>query len=333
MKNKNIIVFDIGGTWFRSGIYTNEGKLIFVAKQPAKNYKNTKYRSIEDLQNQFVQYLQDEVNRLIRKFNDKKIEGISISMGAALNAHNGFIFNSGPLWGPDCLPFDLHKKLKGVFKGLRVLIINDVSAALLREVENKKNKSFSKIMIITVSTGIACRIFDLQQKAIPIDKVYGLQGEIGHITINFTFNNRRLNLLCDCGGKNHINAFCSGRGIEKVIKLVWRKNATVDDFFSSIKNGKKSALKVLDSITKPLADLLLVAFTLDPLVDKVILTGGVTNSLGDCYLQSVLSNLNKTGIYQISSRDNRFFEKRIKLGHEDDNSCLIGAALGFQYKL
>jgi len=333
MKNMNIIVFDIGGTWFRSGIYNKKGKLIFVSKQPAKNYKNSKYASVEDLQVLFVKYLRKEVRKLTVKFFPNKIDGIGISMGAALNSYNGFIFDSGPLWGPKCVPFDLSKILKQSFKNMRIAIVNDVSAALLREVNCENNQSLSKIMLITISTGIACRVFDTKQKTIPVDKTYGIQGEIGHIPIKFMFNKHNFYLTCDCGGKNHLNAFCSGRGIENIIKLTLRENITMDEFISYVNIGNKKALAVLNAVTKPLAELLLIVFTLDPLIEKVILTGGVTKSIGSIYVKSLLSHLNKVGMYQITNKDSNFFKRRISLGNNDGMSCLIGAALSFKYNL
>lgn len=331
--DKNVIVFDIGGTWFRSGIYTKGGELICVSRQPAKNYKKTAFKTMQELQGKLVTYIKEEVARLRKAFPQGNLSHIAISMGAALNAHTGYIFNSGPLWGPNCLPFDLHSKLTEVIPGMYISIINDVSAALLREVTQAKNKSFSKIMLITVSTGIACRIFEVQKGAIPVDKVYGLQGEIGHIPIRFTYNHKDIALRCDCGEENHLNAFCSGRGIEKVLQSVGKQETSFSDFIQAVLKGDAFAISILHAVTKPLAELLLVTFTFDPETEKVIFTGGVTHALGKHYMQSLLHQLNETGMYQITNQDPKFFEKRLFLGKDDDKSSLIGAALSFKYKL
>lgn len=332
-SNKDVIVFDIGGTWFRNGIYTKEGKLVCVSKQPAKNYKNTKFKTMQELQGKLITYIKEEVYRLRKAFPQRNLFHVAISMGAALNAHTGYIFNSGPLWGPNCLPFDMHSELTRVIPDIHISVINDVSAALLREVTQIKNTSFSKIMLITVSTGIACRIFEVQKGIIPVDRVYGLQGEIGHLPIRFTYNHKDFALSCDCGGENHLNAFCSGRGIEKVLRLVGKKGSSFSDFMQAVQKGDKVAISILHSVTKPLAKLLLVAFTLDPEIEKVIFTGGVIHTLGKHYMQSLLHQLNETGMYQITNQEPKFFEKRLFIGNDDDKSSLIGAALSFKYKL
>lgn len=329
--NKNVIVFDIGGTWFRSGIYTNKGKLISVSKKPAINYMNTKYKTIQELQVKLITYIEEEVT-FLKEGSLRGLSHIAISMGAALNSHTGYIHNSGPLWGPNCLPFDLHTKLTQTFPGMHISIINDVSAALLREVAQMKNTTLSKIMLITISTGIACRVFETERKTIPVDKTYGLQGEIGHLPILFTHNDNVITLICDCGGRNHLNAFCSGRGIEKLLQS-FNKNMSFNDFVHGINKENKFAINILRSVTKPLAELLLIAFTLDPKIEKVILTGGVVHTLGENYIQTLLYQLNKIGMYQITKLDPEFFENHVYLGENDDNSSLIGAALSFKYKI
>lgn len=332
-KVEDIIVFDIGGTWFRSGIYTKNGSLINVSKQSAKNYKNTPFKTMSELQEKLIIYIKEEVTRLKKVFPKRNISHIAIAMGAALNAHSGYIFNSGPLWGPDCLPFDLYNNLIQIIPRTHISIINDVSAGLLHEATQDNNKSFSKIMLVTISTGIACRTFELQKEIIPVDKIHGLQGEIGHLPIRFSYNHKEMMLKCDCGGKSHLNAFCSGRGIENVIQLVMNKKISFADFIQEIRKDDKFAKNILNAVTKPLADMLLLTFTLDPQIEKVIFTGGVVHSLKKHYIQSLLHNLNEVGMYQIISRDPKFFEKRLFLSKNDDKSNLIGAALSLKYKL
>lgn len=324
--NKDIIVFDIGGTWFRSGIYTKEKQLIAITKESAINYKNTSFETTQELQKKLVFYIKTQVTNLKKKYPQKQLSTIGISMGAALNAHTGYILNSGPLWGPTSVSFDLPKMLSENIPGMSIYIINDVSAALLREISEIKNISFSKIMLITISTGIACRIFDVKRGIIPIDKVYGLQGEIGHLPIRFTYKRKYITLNCDCGEKNHLNSFSSGRGIEKIIQFQKRRES-FSNLITGLEQRDEFAKGILDAVTKPIAELLLIIFTLDPEIEKVIFTGGVTHALKTHYLNSILYHLNKTGMYQITNQDRKFFEKRIFIGKDDDKSGLIGAAL------
>lgn len=346
MKKKNntdnynhpIIVFDIGGTWFRSGIYGEKNTLIKVSKKQAKNFKNTKYKSIKELQYKLIIFIKKEIYKFKKLFPHKKFKRVAISMGAALNSHNGFIYNSGPLWGPECKPFDMKSELKKAFPKYSFTIINDVSAAIMREAKQKKINKCSKILLITISTGIACRILDVRNNVIPVDKNFGLQGEIGHIPIEFYYEHKKINNLCDCGGINHLNAFCSGRGLIQLLKYIsnkFYKNKSLfglndeelfNNFVNLIKNKNKQANQILDAIILPITNILLIAFNLDPLIDRVILTGGVVHALNPYYINNLLKQLRKKGMYQISNKDFEFFKKRIFIGEEDDNSGLIGAA-------
>lgn len=338
-----VIVFDIGGTWFRSGLFSSDNKLSLVSKSKAINYKNTLHKKVVDLQEALVDYILDKVKDIQKKRPNLDVNVVSISMGAALNAHNGLILNSGPLWGPECMPFNLLSSLKKRNSIIRWNIVNDISASLLRNVsfDNEKNL---KTSLITISTGVGARTFNHSTKSIPVDPTYGIQGEIGHIPINFIFRDTLISSVCDCGGLNHLNAFCSGRGIESLIpkianlypsdykksKLFNNKDkvgVSFSNFLVAIKSNDNFAYEILHSVTKPIADFIVNLFTVDPLTNKVILTGGVAHSLGDVYVSSLLKNLNKIGMYQITNKDSNFFKKKIVLGKDDDNSGLVGAAI------
>lgn len=100
-ENFPVIVFDIGGTWFRFGLYSINNRLISSSKTKAINYLNTPHKTALELQ---------------KKYSDLNLKNVSISMGAALNAHNGLILNSGPLWGPQCKPFNLKFYLEKLYR-------------------------------------------------------------------------------------------------------------------------------------------------------------------------------------------------------------------------
>ncbi|MFH0859332.1 MAG: ROK family protein [Patescibacteria group bacterium] len=325
--NFPIIVFDIGGTWFRSGLYTAKNKLISVDKIKAINYKNTSYKIITQLQNLLVDYLIAQTEKIQQNNSHLSIKVAAISIGAALNAHNGFILNSGPLWGSKCQPFNLMSSLNKKKPSIKWHIVNDISASLLRNIQQNSHKHNLKTTLITISTGIGARTYDFTSKSIPVDPKYGVQGEIGHIPIKFSFRNHQINLNCDCGGKNHLNAFCSGRGIESVLSKITNKKFNFYRFLNLVKSGDDFANEILNAVTKPLAELIINLFTFDPLISQIILTGGVVHSLGKKYLESLLNNLNKIGMYQITSDDKNYFRKKISLGVKDDNSGMIGAAL------
>ena len=80
---EHVIVFDIGGTWFRSGIATPGGQLLATDRRNAINYKNTPHVAINALQEALVDYLIEESSRLQAAFPEKELRLVGISMGAA----------------------------------------------------------------------------------------------------------------------------------------------------------------------------------------------------------------------------------------------------------
>lgn len=344
--DKNIIVFDIGGTWFRSGVLTPGNKLISATRRAAINFKNSPGLPITSLQQDLVDYITIETRRLRATLPGETISLATISVGAALNAHTGLILNSGPLWGPCSTPFDLLGALKNRDAGTQWAVVNDITAALLHYASLYEHHGLSKLTLVTVSTGIGCRTYDARSNSVPVDRNQGLQGEIGHLPVSFRYKEQALELICDCGGPNHMNAFCSGRGIEAVIRELANKypgnpQATsllgavqlapeqqrLRPFAEALAHGSTFARGILESVTLPLANMLLALFTIDPEVERVILTGGVVNALRDTYIETLLHHLETTGLYQISLREPSFFRTRIRIGDPEDNAGLLGAAI------
>lgn len=342
----SVIVFDIGGTWFRRAVLTPAGELVALTRRAAINYKNTPHSTVHSLQGGLVDYIANEVHRLRAELPREELRLVGISMGAALNAHTGLILNSGPLWGPACEPFDLLAALRKREPGIEWTIVNDITAALLRYARLYERDSLSKLLLVTVSTGIGCRVYDARSQTVPVDRLYGLQGEIGHLPIAFEYKGRPIELQCDCGGLNHMNAFCSGRGIEALIRVLATlyaqdsqasllldavqgvpEHLRFEHFAKAVADDDAFARDILDSVTLPLARMLLNLFTLDPEVERVILAGGAVHTLGEKYLNSLLSHLDAIGLYQISQRDPSFFRRQIWLGLPDDNAGLFGAAI------
>lgn len=338
------IVFDIGGTWFRSGIVTSEGELVNMSRQTAINYRNTIGLPPQQLQKALVDFLVREADRLSGSW-PKTLRSVSISVGAALNAHTGVILNSGPLWGPDCPTFDLLVALRERDANLDWYLVNDITAALLRNAYLDVNSAVHKLSLVTVSTGVGMRTFDAKEARVPVERMHGLQGEIGHIPINFKFRERLITMMCDCGGRNHLNAFCSGVGITNLLPHLAEtyqrdfrlsrlsdaggdpREVTFPRLIDAVRQGDGFAESVLDAVTLPLAKILIHLFTLDPEVERVVLTGGIVHSLKGNYLESLIKNLSDIGLYQISDRDPDYFIHRVRLGAGDDTSGLIGAAI------
>jgi len=335
------IAFDIGGTWSRSAIVTYDNRLHHFSRTPSINYLNNAAFTSEHLHSACVDYIVQETRRLQKVGRIKKSSSVGIAFGACLNHYTGLIYNSGPLWGPQDQGFALLEALQQQESAIPWIIVNDITAELLYYIQDQSYMHTGHVLLLTLSTGVGYRLFDTAQRCIPLDDVYGIQGEIGHVPITMAFRDQVVHLECACGGRDHLNAFCSGRGIEQL--LVWLKSARPDEwrrssladvadpsfehFAHALLQNDLLAVDLLTAASYPIAQLILQAFTLDPLIKRVVMVGGIVQTLAERYLSVIHQHLNKMGYYQISSRNPTFFRDRIVIGQPDAQGGLVGAAL------
>lgn len=343
MLSNDTITFDIGGTWFRSALILKEGTFIDYQRDPSLNFQAHPQLTVDQLQHALINYILQRTAEICKNHPDKTIESVSIGIGAPVNANSELVLNSGPLWGPTSKPLDLKKMLTQKAPNIGWHIVNDLSAEI-SFYANQSSQESGKLSLITISTGAGMRTFDFDNRTIPVDNEFGIQGEIGHIPISFFIKDQPIHATCDCGGKDHFNAFCSGRGIKRMLPLFTKafehayqqssiyaqiKNETNSlDFIHLIKlleHGDEFGFILLKQITRPLAEIIIYHLTFSPEVHTLVLTGGVTHSLHPYYLNALLSNLEEMGLYQISDPD--YFRKRITVSADNHQTNLLGAAL------
>lgn len=336
MKLDNpIISFDLGGTWFRSSLLNESLEISFFSKVPSINYLTNPNDSPNSLQQKLVDYIVVEVERII-KCSGSPINTVVISMGAAINAINGVVLNSGPLWGPDCKPFDLLGALNMCSLHINWNVYNDISATLMYHSVHDNNLT-KRSCLITISSGIGMRIYDPSNKKIPFGSEMGLQGEIGHLPINFSLFGKKLEMECDCGGKNHLNAFCSGRGVDNIIKnlplLVPESNMLAIENIDSLSKFKDYLLcnntvveDILRKIVSPIAHSILWILTVDPQIEVMFITGGLYEYLGDFYSEELIRQLEHIGMYQTSEYVEDYFRSKLIFSDTVQHAGLIGAA-------
>ncbi|MFJ9055569.1 ROK family protein [Streptomyces sp. NPDC102409] len=335
------VVIDIGGTWFRSARRGTDGVLTGLSRQYAINYLSHPHLSQRQLRQCLVDYIIQQTCRLERLDTDSSPR-VSISMGAAVNGHTGVILDAGPLWGPESGPFDLHGALNRVRSDVRWSIVNDVTALATHFACKPQYRGLKKISVLTVSTGIALRTIEVAELRVPIHPRRGIQGEIGHIAIDFSAGKTALALRCDCGGHSHLNAYCSGRGIPQVMASLatvlgeeeWRSPALLQDpslwvksLRESLAHHTSSAELLLDSVVRPVAHSIISLLSIDPEIGRIIVTGGVARSLGRSYETALLRNLDRLGLYMLSEDDPDHLAGTIDFADSDDEAGLHGAAI------
>jgi glucokinase len=339
-----IAVFDLGGTWFRWGCYRPAHGLTDCKRAPALNYLSYPSSTAADLQLALGDFIVSHVQEL-REGGLPGLRVVGVSIGAPVNAHDMTVLGSGPLWGRSAGPFHLHKYLRKSLPDLQWHVINDVTALLAPYMVGDTH--YSKTLLITVSSGVGSRLYDHRAHRIPYDEVYGVQGEIGHLVCSFELDGKRINRLCECGGWNHLNAFASGRGIAETLRelpaltvsyqdmfaeslAVWREaggDYRLQAFCEALQRGNESAAGLLDAFVTPLSRTLATALTLDPEIDRIVMTGGVVHGLGKYYQDALQRTFLREELYQITPSDPSYLARRLHWEDLDDYSGLRGAGL------
>jgi glucokinase len=235
------------------------------------------------------------------------------------------------LAGPQAELPDLYAMLSAAL-GRQVVIINDVSAAAWGL---SATVVATRFMVLTVSSGIGSKIFD---RRVGVLDDWSYAGEIGHQRVDWTPDAP----LCDCGGRGHLGALSSGRGIERAA----RRRAAQDPGFaksacahtyrataatltneahlvSAARDGDRWALGVIREGVRVLASSLLAA-VLAAGVERVVVIGGFAQELGRVYLDILRNELAAATDRGPLVPDP---EQLVQLAEPGDQVCLKGAAV------
>jgi 3-dehydroquinate synthetase/predicted NBD/HSP70 family sugar kinase len=338
-----VIAFDIGGTSFRSALLTREGRLRSVQRVPSINFRSVPGRSAADILDTVAAYIAQTARELSRGSASRDDPAVAVSMGAALNAHTGRLLGSGPILGAGSTSFDLENAIRRYLPRSPVTVVNDVTASLVAHSCLPAFRHCRKLALVTVSTGIASRVLNCSVPHVPVDPGLGIQGEIGHHPVPFFLDGRPLSLPCDCGGMDHVSAFSSGLGIQRVLEhlpeifpaefrnsLLHQPNGTASTSLAilagALAESDPLAAKVLHAVTRPIAEAIKWHFMLDPEIDKLVLTGGVCFVLHQFYLAAILEHLSASGYYPVTAGSRAYWASRVDMGPLSDDAGLLGAA-------
>ncbi|MCM8780818.1 MAG: UTP--glucose-1-phosphate uridylyltransferase, partial [Candidatus Omnitrophica bacterium] len=206
-----IMVFDIGGTSIRAGIFTSEKRIIDFLKIDSPNLNRLK-GNLSDMQSELVSRISDIVEELRSRHHNRSLNTIGIAFAGPVNSE-GLITGAATLWGKkgEDIRYDLAVAIKQKVSNIdNAYILNDNSAAALRYAHEL---DIEKLCVITIGSGISNKIYDKNHGGILMDEA-GLTGEIGHMRIDFSPNAP----ICDCGKRGLLGALASGRAAERIAR-------------------------------------------------------------------------------------------------------------------
>ncbi|HBE77762.1 MAG TPA: ROK family protein [Firmicutes bacterium] len=211
LEKRTAVCLDIGGTFIKYGLLTEDGELSNFKKQ--KTNKN----GTDGLIGQVIEI----VKELIIQSDENQITGIGISSAGQVNHKKGNI-----LFATDNLPgwtgIDIKSIIENHFK-LRCCIDNDVNCAALGEMYFGNAKGLEDFVCITIGTGIGGAIVKDSKL---IHGYVGSAGEVGHMIIKA--GGRR----CNCGNRGCYEQYASASALKRdIIEKLGMSYLTPDNGF------------------------------------------------------------------------------------------------------
>ncbi|MBT2441087.1 ROK family protein [Streptomyces sp. ISL-36] len=332
-----ITVLDVGGTHVRSAAWSPGDGLGDTLDQPSPSRLRHPDTPVDELRERLL----GTICAAVPRTPGGAVAGVSF--GAALDHRSGTVYGSAPLFGDETTPLDLRGELRTRRPDVRWHIVNDVTAALLHFVSAPHRRTHRKVLLMTISSGIACRTVDMRSGRIATDGC-GLQGEVGHLPASALLAGEPVELLCDCGRPGHVSSYASGPGLRRMADVLrerapgrWERSrlgsamAEGTAFEPALREALDAAddlaRELLDASTAPVADVLRSALCLDPELDELALSGGVAIGLGTHYKASVLGHLRREGLYLTGERAPDWVTDRITVCAPGEANGLIGAGI------
>jgi len=321
------IGIDIGGTNTAIGIVDQDGKILIeeALPTPPKKLNPTADQQVSDeLLKGFISEISKVVLSLITKINlDHEIVGIGIG---APNAN----YNKGTIEDAPNLPFvgkvPFCEKLSEKFPDIsKIHITNDANAAALGEKIYGGARDMDNFMMFTLGTGVGSGLYYQGNVVYGID---GFAGECGHNTI--VADGR----MCGCGGRGHLEAYCSASGMKRTaFELLLKENAedslltaysykemTAKHIYDAAVQGDKIALEVFEKTGEYFG--MALATTVHHFSPEAIFLFGGPVAAGDLILKPIKAGLEKHLLPIFLKRDLPVLVSELDLGH----AAILGAS-------
>ena len=336
MKTPHGIAFDIGGTSFRAGVVTPQGRLLSPPlRRDTPNVWRHRGEPIRRVQERLVDMIVSTTRALQARHPRVPLRHIGIAMAGSITAQ-GVVRHSSGIWGHRGRRFPLLARLRRRMP-VRWRIVNDMTAAAAYYGSLPQHRRHRWIAVITVSSGIGSKVFDTQRGEVLLDPD-GISGELGHVRMDRSPDALR----CECGVRGHVQGLCSGRAAERLARQLarrqprrfrhsrlWRmtegqpQRITTFQLATASRAGDALALDVVQRVTAPLAHAIAVLVgTIG--IERVIVIGGFALGVGQPYARALQQHLLRIGCFGRTPAATR---RLVQLGVRGDVQGLIGAGL------
>lgn len=263
------IGIDIGGTYLRAGLVTQEGNIISKIKEKVPRYS-----------------LVERITKIVEGFDAEKARAIGIGVAGPIE---------GEVINPPNLPFEKLNLLRPLRErlGPRVYLVNDCVAGLIAESKLGLGRGKNNVIYLAIGTGIGAGVM------VDGHILSGKDGnahEVGHIVVDYEGR-----LRCGCGGIGHWEAYCSGLGIVKLAMYMANKlngplGMKPEDIFRLARGRDEAALCVLKECHKVnTAGLATLMHVYDP--ELIIIGGGIALNNWDLFIEPSLKDIKKFTIF------------------------------------
>lgn len=281
-----VVGIDLGGTKVLAAIFSPDGTIISRAKVVTGRTGGL-----------------DVVDRMTAAVSEAaKVVGLDLSqivavgtgVPAPVNPVTGVVHMTPNIAGWEDMP--LKQELGGRLGGIRVAVDNDVRVAVIAEHGAGAGVGTRNMVGIWPGTGVGGGLI-LDGRIYTGSSSYA--GEIGHITI------KEGGAPCGCGGRGHLEAYCSRTAIVKQLEKLVRAGketrltrivgrdvlrAKSSDLAEAANLGDAVVISVLDRTARYLAiGIASIANLLNP--EMIVLGGGVIEALGDDFVENVIARV------------------------------------------
>lgn len=321
------VVTDIGGTNLRIGRFAAAaGAVHEVRRVPVDGLDRHPGAPVDVLQSRVVDQLTASLGDYLRSPAGLGARAVGLAFAGPV-AGDGSVTAAPTIWGSGGRPLPVGRILEQRL-GLPVLIVNDITAAAWRYAATETEP----FCVLTVSSGVGNKVFRGDTVLIDAD---GHGGELGHWRVDPAPDAPR----CDCGGRGHLGAIASGRGM---LAAARRAAAADPDRFAgsrladpaggvpeaitnaalvaAIRADDEFALAVLRRGLRLLGAAVTCLFSAIG-VRRYIIIGGFALAVGDRFAEYLTAELLELGCFGLTPEQVRGM---VRMGANDDDHSLIG---------